>query len=48
MLFCNVLAHYMGLRRLSEGKNLAADLGKAGHFSAMRVIQELGISAEQQ
>lgn len=30
---------------MDEGKNLAADLGKAVHFSGMRGIQELGINA---
>jgi len=35
------LFYYMWLRWMSEGKNLAADLDKADHFSAMGVLQEL-------
>ena len=31
----------MWLMLMSEGKIRAADLGKASHFSAMRVTQEL-------
>jgi len=35
------LFYYMWLRWMSEGKNLAADLDKADHFSATGVLQEL-------
>jgi hypothetical protein len=38
-------SNYKGLRGMEEGKNLAADLGKAVHFFGIGVLEELGNAA---